>query len=374
MSTGAASAATTAPRGRPGVVLVHGSLFKFRGGDGVSNYAKLAAGLAAIDRPLFALSYRDHRARFETLARWRRRDAFQALLEDVIARTGAGIVLLEHLPRLDADAMLRLKARTGVVLAHLNVDPIFNPGNGALIAGMARFCDHVFVTTEPSGVAARYPGPRYHYWPNPVAASVEGSIPPRARTHDAVLAVRRPRAIGPRHRPNDDFRVSYAPMVAGAPDIAWRVLDGHAEANLYGHPYLEALAGARIGLDLSATRAPGAADPAPPEERRWYGSDRVGHYFGLGLCPLLHEGFAWDELFRPGEDFVPYRSLAEVPDLIRGLLRDGAWERIARTGAAAYRERFNERAVATLLLGRIAGEPTSLGDWLDARRDRDRGA
>ena len=79
---------------------------------------------------------------------------------------------------------------------------------------------------------------------------------------------------------------------------------------LYGAAYFEALAHARMGLNLNSDRAETATERAPAAELHLYNSDRLSQAVGCGLLTLSFRVNDLMQLFEDGREMV----FADTPE------------------------------------------------------------
>ncbi len=231
--------------------------------------------------------------------------------------------------------------------AQVCVDPLFRAVNDAYLADRARVADATFVTTAGEALA-RFSTPSNvsAFIPNPVDSSIEeGRNFERSDLgYDVVFAAN---AHGD---PPEDWRRAAPRLMAAEPGLKCSFHGFDGKPGVYGAAYFDALAQARMGLNLNSDRAEDAAARAPEEELYLYSSDRVSQLLGCGLLTLSFRVNKLMDLFEEGVEM----AFAETPEAMRDLaLRlsrdDAARRRIAEAGWRKAHGEFNERKVAAFV-------------------------
>ncbi len=245
-----------------------------------------------------------------------------------------------------------------VKMAQFNVDPVFRPHNRAMITQKLPWMDATFVTT--AGPVLK----RFHreeakvaFVPNAVDASIEW---PCAHRHtdqmfDIFWALRAPRGSYP-----GDPRIEYPRYLkrSGKVTIDYHGMDGVPE--LFNAAYYEAIANARMGLNISVDRTDGASPRASEEELYLYSSDRIAHYMGSGLLTFATRDNALEEMFTEDAEMVFFTTPEELLDkVLHYRAHDTARQSIAQAGWEKYHRCFNERLVAKFMVEVTFGLPLS---------------
>jgi hypothetical protein len=234
----------------------------------------------------------------------------------------------------------------GVVIADVNIDPIWTPKNQKRLALRRGIADALFVTTAEPGLARYVEDQAFAaFLPNPVDPAVEtGRVFETETPFDLILACgdESPREVGP---------TLLGPSVAAlmlkglAPGLRLTTpgLGGEDEAR--GVRYFQALASARMGWALSRR----ATLPL-------YASDRMAHLFGWGLTVLLDRRAGFDRFYGPGEA-VWYGDLEGLAAAVRRLIADDAEARaIARNGWEKTWRLFHSARVLAYVLAQLFDE------------------
>ena len=232
-------------------------------------------------------------------------------------------------------------------LAQVCVDPLFRAVNVAYLADRARVADATFVTTAGAALARFSTASNVSaFIPNPVDPSVEEgrNFESDDLDFDVFFAAN---AGGDRA---EDWRRATPRLMAAEPglDCSFHGFDGHP--GVYGAAYFEALARARMGLNLNSDRAEDAGSRAPDEELYLYSSDRISQLLGCGLLALSFRVNRLMDLFEDGVEM----AFADTPQAMRDLaLRfkrdEPARRRIAEAGWRKAHRAFNERKVAAFV-------------------------
>jgi hypothetical protein len=234
----------------------------------------------------------------------------------------------------------------GVVIADLNIDPIWTPKNQKRLALRRGVADALFVTTAEPDLARYVEGPAFAaFLPNPVDPSVEtGKVFETQPPFDLILACgdETPREVGP---------ALLSPSVAAlmlkglAPGLRLTTpgLGGVEPAR--GVRYFQTLASARMGWALSRRGS-----------LPLYASDRMAHLFGWGLTVLLDRRAGFDRFYGPGEA-VWYGDLEGLAAAVRHLIADDAEARaIARNGWEKTWRVFHSSRVLAYVLAQLFDE------------------
>jgi hypothetical protein len=232
-------------------------------------------------------------------------------------------------------------------LAIVCVDPLFRAVNFAFLADRAHVADATFVTTAGEALARFSTASNVSaFIPNPVDPSVEDArnFERSDLAHDVFFAAN---ADGDR---KDDWRRVTPRLMQEAAELECSFHGFDGRPGVYGAEYFEALARARMGLNLNSDRAETAGERAPATELHLYSSDRVSQLLGCGLTTL---SFRVNRLFELFEDGVEM-GFAETPEAMRDLALkfkrdDLARRRVAEAGWRKAHAEFNERKVAAFV-------------------------
>jgi hypothetical protein len=257
-------------------------------------------------------------------------------------------LILLHFADLISNDSLRQARRLapGVVIADINIDPVWTDKNRRRLALRRGVADALFVTTaEPALGTSAGPGAFAAFLPNPVDPSIETG---RAFETEAAVDLlfpcgdEQPREIG-----GQLVMPSIAAMRLKGETPGLRLstpgINGQDEAR--GYAYLEALAGARMGWALSRR----ASLPL-------YASDRMAHFFGFGLAVLIDRRAGFDRFWTSGEA-VYYSGLDDLAAAVRRLIADDEAARaIARRGWEKTWRLFHGDRVLAYVLAQLFDE------------------
>ena len=233
-----------------------------------------------------------------------------------------------------------------VIIADINIDPIWTDKNRKRLALRRGVADALFVTTAEPALAANVEGAAFAaFMPNPVDPTVETGRAFEAHTPLDLLfpcGDEDPREIGGRLVAPSVAALRLKGEVQGL-RMATPGINGEDEVR--GAAYLDALASARMGWALSRR----AALPL-------YASDRMAHFFGSGLAVLLDRRAGFDRFYGPGEA-VFYSDLSDLALALRRLIADDdAARAIARRGWETTWRLFNVDRVLAYLLAQLFDE------------------
>jgi hypothetical protein len=257
-------------------------------------------------------------------------------------------LIFPHFADLISNASLTEARRLspGVVIADINIDPIWTPKNQKRLALRRGIADALFVTTAEPDLARYVEGGAFAaFLPNPVDPAVEtGRVFETRPPFDLILACgdESPRAVGP---------ALLAPSVAAlmlkgaAPGLRLTTPGLGGESPARGARYFEALASARMGWALSRRG-----------DLPLYASDRMAHLFGWGLTVLLDRRAGFDRFYGPGEA-VWYGDLDGLAAAVRRLIANDAEARaIARNGWEKTWRLFHSSRVLAYVLAQLFDE------------------
>ncbi|HLZ84401.1 MAG TPA: glycosyltransferase [Caulobacteraceae bacterium] len=257
------------------------------------------------------------------------------------------LILLHFADRIDNAALAQARRLSpGVVVADINIDPIWTDKNRKRLALRRGVADALFATTaEPSLGQYAGKGAFAAYLPNPVDPAIETG---RVFETDTPLDLLFPCGD------EDPREIGGAPT---APSIAVLALKGAVpglrlatpgiggEAEARGVGYFQALQSARMGWALSRR----ASLPL-------YASDRMAHFFGWGLTVLLDRRAGFDRFYDGGEA-VYYSGLDDLAAALRRLIADdGAARAIARRGWEKTWRLFPSNRVLAYVLAQLFDE------------------
>jgi hypothetical protein len=257
-------------------------------------------------------------------------------------------LILLHFADLITNASLAEARRLapGVIIADINIDPIWTEKNQKRLGARTGVTDALFVTTaEPAlGVHAGR-GAFAAFLPNPVDPSIETGRVFETETPSDLLfpcGNDEPREIGVELVPPSVAAIQLRASVPGL-RLSTPGLGGEAEAR--GVAYFDALRSARMGWSLSRR----SVYPL-------YASDRMAHFFGWGLAVLLDRRSSFDRFYDGGEA-VYYSGLDDLSAAIRRLIADDALARAtARRGWEKTWRLFHSSRVLAYVLAQLFDE------------------
>jgi hypothetical protein len=254
-------------------------------------------------------------------------------------------LILLHFADLITNASLGEARRLspGVVIADVNIDPIWTDKNRKRLALRRGVADALFVTTaEPA--LGQYAGKRAFsaYLPNPVDPAVETGRVFEADTPLDLLfpcGDEAPREIGGALvQPS----IAVLALKGAVPGLRLLTPGIGGEPEARGVGYFQALQSARTGWALSRR----ASLPL-------YASDRMAHFFGWGLTVLLDRRAGFDRFYDGGEA-VYYSGLDDLAAALRRLIADDAAARaVARRGWDKTWRLFHSTRVLTYVLAQL---------------------
>lgn len=262
------------------------------------------------------------------------------------------LLLLLHADKIANATLAEIKSlKPAPCIAYVNLDSLQLPHTPDRIRRFAEVGDATFTTTAGERLAEfASPTHRIAFIPNPVDRSIE-TLECFARTDqpfDLFCAIG-----GEKGTP---WRAETMRAIgARVPEARCAFLGLAGTPALFGSEYLDAIAGARMGLNLNRR-----------DGDYLYSSDRIAQYVGSGLLLFIGRATGYGDLFSDDE-FVFYDGLDELADKLRYFLaHDAERRKVAEAGHAKYHALFNERAVARYIedvtFGRAAdcAWPTSL--------------
>ena len=319
---------------------------------------KLANGFARNGHSVWFFSDRDA-ARAASFFRSSRagRGAVQGKFLEAVRNFAPQAVVLAHSSLIATETLAQAKETAARPrIAQVCVDPLFREVNGRFLADRARVVDATFVTTGGEALKRFSNGNNLcAFLPNPVDSSVE-DLRNFAR-HDPGCDVFFAANAGG-DRESDVRRVTPKLMREAGLACGFHGFDG--APGVYGAEYFQALAQARMGLNLNSDRSETALEPAPARELYLYSSDRVSQLVGCGLLTLSFTVNRLMELFEPEREMV----FAETPEaMVEAALRyrreDEARRRIAEAGWRKAHAAFNERLAARFIEDVLFRRPMS---------------
>ncbi len=254
------------------------------------------------------------------------------------------LILLHFADRIGNGSLAEARRLSpGVVIADINIDPIWTEKNRRRLTLRRGAVDALFVTTaEPS--LGQYVGKRAFaaFLPNPVDPAIEtGRVFETETPFDLLLPC----------GDEEPREITGAPT---APSVAALTLKGvvpglrlftpgiGGEPETRGVGYFQALQSARMGWALSRR----ASLPL-------YASDRMAHFFGWGLTVLLDRRAGFDRFYDGGEA-IYYSGLDDLAAALRRLIADDdAARAVARRGWEKTWRLFPSTRVLTYVLAQL---------------------
>jgi hypothetical protein len=257
------------------------------------------------------------------------------------------LILLHFADLITNDALAQARRLApGVIIADINIDPIWTAKNQRRLGLRKGVADALFVTTAEPGLGA-YAGRGAFaaFLPNPVDPAIE-----TGRAFEADTAVDLLFPCG-----DDEAREIGAELVspalaaerlrAATPGLRLSTpgLGGQLQAR--GAGYFAALRSARMGWALSRR----SVYPL-------YASDRMAHMFGWGLAVFVDRRSGFDRFYDGGEA-IYYSALDDLAAALRRLIADDARARaLARRGWEATWRLFHSSRVLAYVLAQLYDE------------------
>ncbi|MDX2074134.1 MAG: glycosyltransferase [Alphaproteobacteria bacterium] len=346
------------------ILLVGNGNFKHRGARYYDQTNKLANGLIRCGHNVYFLSDRDtaravmfgSKSIFGTQAR-AARHCSRVFLQ-ICRNFKPDLIMCVHADLLTADALLAAREiLPQVKIAQFNVDIIFNEHNAKNITDKLPGVDATFITTAGPGLKKfSRPGKRVSYVPNIIDSSIEWprSFERSDQKHDVFWALRALRGSAP-----GDRRIEYPLYLeTNGVDIDYYGMNG--KPLLYDARYYEAIAGAKMGVNISQIWTKGNYEKAADEDLYLYSSDRISHYLGGGLLTFITRDHKLEELFPEDKEAVYFGSKEELLDKVRYYREhDEARKTIARAGWEKAHTHYNERLIGDYLVEATFGRPFS---------------
>ncbi len=257
------------------------------------------------------------------------------------------LTLLHFTDMITNDALTEARRLSpGVIIADINIDPIWTEKNQKRLALRRGVADAVFVTTaEPMLGGFAGPGAFAAYLPNPVDPAIETGRTFETETPFDLLfpcGDEEPREIGGDAVPPS---VAILNLKGAVPGLRLSTPGVGGEPEARGAAYFQALQNARMGWALS--RRSGLP---------LYASDRMAHFFGWGLTVLLDRRAGFDRFYDGGEA-VYYSGFEDLAASVRRLVADDARARaIARRGWEKTWRLFHSDRVLAYVLAQLFDE------------------
>lgn len=235
-----------------------------------------------------------------------------------------------------------------IKFAQICQDALYKHENFARVKSRASFCHATFVTTAGSILSEfRIDNNVSAFIPNPVDRSVETfrGFERHDQNYHVFWAARAhvgefdtdPRLTFPKRLlAEHDIRLSYHGILGRSP--------------LFGAEYYEALADAKMGLNILADRLGRARSPASKSEIYLTSSARLAQIMGSGLLAISRRNTALNELFKEDSEMVFADCEDELVEKVRYyVVNDDQRKDIAKKGWARSMHDFNEQIVARFI-------------------------
>ena len=185
------------------------------------------------------------------------------------------LILLHFADLIDNASLAQARRLSpGVVIADINIDPIWTDKNRKRLGLRRGVADALFVTTaEPALGAYAGAGAFAAFLPNPVDPAIEtGRVFETQTPFDLLLPCGDEAAAGDRRRSGVEPSIAALTLKGAVPGLRLLPPGIGGEPEARGVGYFQALQSARVGWALSRR----ASLPL-------YASDRMAHFFGWGL-------------------------------------------------------------------------------------------
>lgn len=327
--------------------IVHASHFSIRKG-GANFYAvqyKLSDGLTRLGHFVFPYSDRDMASAHPLRIRGLGAGQANRKLEEICDKIRPDLLLLGHCPMIRPETITTIRAKYPAMrVAHWNCDGLFVPHNLARLKMLAPLVDASFVTTAgPDMHDVIASGGRVAYMPNPVDKSIESlrAFERSDAPNDLVFLTG--------SNPYDaEKQVILDAIRSRLPDLRFDIRGRYGVPGAYGADLFEALANARMGLNLSSRN-----------DVYLYSSDRMSQLMGSGLLTFVDRRTRFSEIFA-GDELVTYEGSDELIERLDYYRRhDDERRAIAERGWRRVHEIFNETIVAQWILDVTFDRPFS---------------
>ncbi|MAU59632.1 MAG: hypothetical protein CMI62_02755 [Parvibaculum sp.] len=328
------------------IVLVGNFNEKRAGANFYATVRKLANGFVRNGHQVMSFSDRDVAREASKWGIGRAGDshANERLIE-LCANFRPDLLVLFHADKIANETVRELRRRLPALrVCVVNIDALFLPENVARIHRFAEVADMTFITTAGERLREfATPTHSLSYIPNPADPSVETlqCFAENDQPADFLCTVGAETSTTPRGK----FLREIEKRV---PEARYAYYGLEERASLQGMDYFDAIASARMGLNLNRE-----------EGYPLYSSDRLAQYAGNGLLVFVARSTGYDEIFSD-EEFAFYRDIDELAEKLRFFLKnDGERQRIARNGHERYHTFFSERLVARYIEDVMEGRPLS---------------
>lgn len=260
------------------------------------------------------------------------------------------IMLLGHCDYVENDTLDAIRsALPGILIAHFNVDPLWQESTQKQMECRMHSCDALFATSAGDILDTWKTGSNaVAYMPNPSDLSMEN--------HDnaSKSVFERDLFFAGNPRPGDsrwDLLSKVLPKIEGK--LRCEIFGG--KKGIWGARYEEVLASSKMSLNLNRR-----------EGDKWYSSDRIAHLMGYGILTFLSSRGRMQDFFS-GSEAVYFDS---EDDLAEKILRfnsdDRARASVASAGRKRYHEIFGSARVLKYMIETMTGESYSEPyEWAD---------
>ncbi len=268
------------------------------------------------------------------------------------------LIVFVHADLIAPEALLSAREILPQVrIAQFNVDIIFNEHNAKNIASKLDGVDATFITTAGQGLRkfARH-GKRVSFIPNIIDSSIEWpKCWERAdQPHEVFWALRALKGSV-----EGDRRIEY-PLYLEKSGVNIDYYGMNGKPLLYDARYFEAIANAKMGINISQIWTKGNYERAADEELYLYSSDRIAHYLGSGLLTFITRDHKLEEFFTPDKEAVYFDSKEELLEKIKYFrAHDAERQSIAKAGWEKAHTHYNERLIAKYVVEATCGKKFS---------------
>ena len=254
------------------------------------------------------------------------------------------IMLLGHCDYITNETLAAIRAAVpGIRIAHLNVDPLWQPRTRAQMADRMESCDALFATTAGEVLKTWTTGRNVvAYMPNPSDPSMENQDN-GAKTDFArdLFFAGNPREGDPRW----DLLQELRPKIEGKLRVE---IFGADRPSIWGADYEDVLATSKMSLNLNRR-----------EGDLWYSSDRIAHLMGFGILTFQSSKNGMQRFFTDRET-VWFDGAADLAEkILRYQADDDGHAAVASAGRAKYHALFNGARVRRFMVETMLGEPDS---------------
>jgi len=236
-----------------------------------------------------------------------------------------------------------------VRIAQICPDILSDPKNIEKIRSRIGVADCLFCTTD-GPVLDQFVSDRHRafFIPNPVDKAIEThrAFERDDQNYDVLWAART--NVG--HYAGDP-RETFATKLRQASDIRLNWIGSGGADPLFGTAYYDALADAKLGLNINADHLGHGGRAATPDEIYHYSSARIAQLIGCGLLAISKRDSKLFEIFPENESMVFADTPDEVLDRVRYLITHAEERmRIARSAWETYHRDFNSDLISNYII------------------------